>query len=239
MKGTIQKQTIGGRDCALYLPAEYESGRRYPVVYINGTDELQDIVDILEPHFEKECVSFIIVNTETVNWNDDLTPWPAPALTKKTGAFGGQADAYLDVLVSAIKPYIDHHFNTKPEPEDTTLMGYSLGGLTALYALYKYGVFGKIGSLSGSLWYDNWLDFMASHQPLNTAAKVYMSLGTKEQESKNVRMAAVGKCTEKAADILEGQLRDQSNLIFEWNDGGHFTEIPRRYCRALLWLMGI
>ncbi len=237
MKGLIQKLNIGGRDCSLYQPAEYETGGRYPVVYINGTDELPDIINILEPHFDKKCQPFLILNVDTVNWNDDLTPWPAPALTHKSGAFGGDADAYLDSLVTVIKPYIDTYYKTNPEPENSGLVGYSLGGLTALYGLYKRGDFGKFGSLSGSLWYDNWLDFMASHQPWNPAAKVYMSLGTKEQQSKNVRMAAVGRCTQKASEILEGQLHDKSNLTFEWNDGGHFTEIPQRYCRALLWLM--
>lgn len=239
MKGTIQSLEIGGHHCSVYLPTVYETGGRYPVVYIAGTDELSDIISILEPHFEKECAACLLVNIESANWNDDMTPWPAPALFKKSGDFGGFADAYLETIVKIIKPYIDTHYQVKAEPENTALMGYSLGGLTSLYALYKYDVFGKIGSLSGSLWYDHWVDFMESHQPMNAAAKVYISLGTKEEESKNQRMAAVGKCTGKAVGILKDQLTDERNLKFEWNDGSHFTEIPQRYRRALLWLMEI
>lgn len=237
MKGTIQNLNICGQGCSLYLPADYETGGYYPVVYINGTDELPDILGILEAHFNKECQSFLLLNVEMANWNDDMTPWPAPALTRKSGTFGGHAEVYLDTLAATIKPYIDLNYKTMPEPENTALIGYSLGGLTSLLALYKHEAFGKIGCLSGSLWYDHWLDFMASHQPLHKEAKVYISLGRKEEESKNNRMATVGKCTIKASEILESQLSDISNLKFEWNDGGHFTEIPQRYCRALLWLM--
>lgn len=239
MKGTIQHLNISGRECVLYLPKDYETGGHFPVVYINGTDELQDILDIVEPHFGKECEPFIVLNVELSNWNDEMTPWPAPSLSKKTGAFGGHGDAYLEMLTGTIKPHIDAHYRTKPESENTGLMGYSLGGLISLYTLYKYKLFGKIGSLSGSLWYDHWLGFMASHQVMFHDANVYISLGTKEEESKNQRMAAVGRCTLETADILRSQLSNEDSLKFEWNDGGHFTEIPQRYCRALLWLMGI
>lgn len=237
VKGTIERFDIGGRHCSIYLPSDYETGACYPVVYVNGTDELPEIITVLEPHVGRDCEPFMLLNVETVNWNDDMTPWPSPALTKKSGAFGGCADTYLNTLITEIKPFVDTRYRTKPEPESTGLLGYSLGGLTALYALYKYKTFGMIGCLSGSLWYENWLGFVESHQPQNPEAKVYISLGTKEKESKNERMAAVGKCTDKAVEILGGQLSDISCIKLEWNDGGHFTEIPQRFCRAFLWLM--
>lgn len=237
MKGKIKQLIIGGRSCSLYLPPEYEAGGQYPVIYMNGTDEFDDILGLLEPQIGRACVPFLLLNVESIDWNNDLTPWPSPALNKKSSYFGGHADTYLDFLSTIIKPHIDTHYHTKSGPEDTGLIGYSLGGLTALYALYKYESFGKIGCLSGSLWFDNWLGFMSSHRPLNAAAKVYMSLGTKEQESKNDRMAAVGQCTMQAAEILKSQLNNANDLNFEWNDGGHFTQIPQRYTRSLFWLM--
>ncbi|WP_275507574.1 MULTISPECIES: alpha/beta hydrolase-fold protein [Clostridium] len=48
---------------------------------------------------------------------------------------------------------MDAHYRTKTQPENTVLIGYSLGGLATLYSLYLFGTFGKVGSLSGSLWY--------------------------------------------------------------------------------------
>jgi predicted alpha/beta superfamily hydrolase len=237
LKGKVEQFETGGRRCSIYLPPEYKSSGRYPVVYLNGIDELHGIVDATEPHIGKECAPFLLLSIDSVSWNDDMTPWPAPPLTKKSGPFGGRADAYLDTLVNIIKPYVDTNYATKPEPENTGLIGYSLGGLTALYALYTHKTFGRIGSMSGSLWYENWLGYMASQRPVNPGAIVYISLGTKEKESKNARMAAVGECTEKAAEILREQLGDASHLKFEWNDGGHFTDISQRLCRGILWLM--
>jgi predicted alpha/beta superfamily hydrolase len=107
----------------------------------------------------------------------------------------------------------------------------------SLYALYNSGAFGRIGSLSGSLWYDGWIDYMNTRLPVNTGARVYLSLGSSEEHSRNKRMAAVGDCTRKASGILAGQLTSPENLTLEWNRGGHFADIPLRFAQALLWLM--
>lgn len=151
--------------------------------------------------------------------------------------FGGCAVNYLYYLTNTIKPYIDTNYKTKPEPENTALIGYSLGGLTALYALYTSKSFGKIGSLSGSLWYEGWTEFIDSHSPINSDAKVYLSLGKAEGCNRNQRLARVGDCTLKASEIIAKQLNSTERLTLEWNDGGHLTEIPHRFEKAILWLM--
>ena len=238
MKGDIQTLSISEHECSLYLPQEYcTNDKSYPVVYVNGDDIEQEVIEGIEPHFGVDCSEFIILSVQSENWNEDFTPWPAPALTKKSEPFKGGALNYLNFITNTIKPFMDEHYRTKPEPSNTALIGYSLGGLTALYALYTTKSFGKIGSLSGSLWYDGWIEFMNSNVPVNTSAKVYMSLGRGEEHSRNQRMAKVGNCTQKAALILKKQLKLKENLILEWNDGGHFTEIPERFKKALLWLM--
>lgn len=240
MKGTIKKLTIYRHECLLYLPPEYGTSRRhYPVVYLNGGDKIQDIIDGMEFHFDVDCQAFILLCIQPVNWYDDFSPWPVSPLAKNSEAFGGGAFEYLNYLAEVIKPFMDEHYRTMQEPENTALVGYSLGGLTALYALYTCRTFGKIGSLSGSLWYEDFIEFMESNMLLNTGAKVYLSLGKGEERIRNERMAKVGDCTRKAAEILIKQLNIAGNLILEWNNGGHFTEIPHRHQKAILWLMRV
>lgn len=238
MEGNIENLSIAGYECTLYLPPKYyKNDENYPVVYINGEDNIREIMEDLESHFGVDCSAFIAISVMSEEWNEDFTPWPAPALTKKSESFKGGAASYLNFLADTIKPFIDEHYKTRPEPSNTALIGYSLGGLTALYALYTINAFGKIGSMSGSLWYDGWIEFMDSHMPANASSRVYMSLGRGEEHSRNQRMAKVGNCTRKAALILEKQLEFKENLILEWNEGGHFSEVPNRFKRALLWLM--
>jgi predicted alpha/beta superfamily hydrolase len=238
MKGSIQNLSIAGYECTLYLPPKYYiNDVSYPVVYINGEDSIQEIIEEVESHFGVDCNEFIAISVISQDWNVDFTPWAAPPLTKKSESFKGGAASYLDFLANTIKPFIDEHYKTKPEPSNTSLIGYSLGGLTALYALYTISGFGKIGSISASLWYDGWIEFMDSHMIANDFSRVYLSLGRGEEHSRNQRMAKVGNCTREAALILEEQLEFKENLILEWNDGGHFSEVTNRFKRALLWLM--
>ena len=127
------------------------------------------------------------------------------------------------------------HYRTKPEPGHTALFGYSLGGLAAVYAIYKTDVFGVIASLSGSLWFDGFCEFMEREKPLRTDLRIYLSLGKKESRSKNPRMGRVAVCTQRAKEILAGQLGQTGQIYFEWNEGGHFHDVTGRFARAIVW----
>lgn len=48
------------------------------------------------------------------------------------------ADDYLRFLVSELKPYIDQHYVTLPDQQNTFIAGSSMGGLISLYALCEY-----------------------------------------------------------------------------------------------------
>ncbi len=178
---------------------------------------------------------FLLLSVKPESWNDDFTPWAAPAFRAGEEAPQGRADAYLSCLTEKIKPYMDTHYRTKPEAEHTALFGYSLGGLTAVYAIYKTDVFGVIAGLSGSLWFDGFCEFMEREAPVWEKLKVYLSLGKKESRSKNPRMGRVAECTQRARDILAEQLENEERIYFEWNEGGHFHDIEGRFAKAIVW----
>jgi len=242
----IQKLQISGMACRLYLPPGYDEGtERYPVIYVNGEVPVNEIMTKLVNN--KVQADFILLSIKPESWNDDFTPWEAPAFREGEAPPRGRADAYLSRLTGKIKPYMDAHYRTKPEPEYTVLLGYSLGGLAAVYAVYKTDVFGIAASLSGSLWFDGFCEFMEQEKPLRKDIKVYLSLGRKESRSKNPRMGKVAACTERAAEILRAQLEgmdchDGSSaetmdgaVYFTWNEGGHFHDIEGRFAKAIAW----
>lgn len=245
MEFQIQELQISGMTCHLYVPSDYDMGiKRYPTVYVNGEIPVGEILTELTKGNAR--TDFILLSVKPRNWNDDFTPWTAPAFRKNEEAPGGRADVYLSCLTKEIKSYMDTHYRTMPEPGNTALFGYSLGGLTAVYAVYKTDVFGSIASLSGSLWFDGFCEFMEREAPLRRDLRVYLSLGKKESRSKNLRMGKVAECTERAAEILCGQLetingsRGGSNeqtgeVYFEWNEGGHFHHIEGRFAKAIMW----
>lgn len=229
MEGKIQELHIADMDCRLYLPPSYEEGGdRYPVIYVNGEVPIEGILTKLVERSAQ--IKFLLLSIKPNSWNDDFTPWAAPAFRAGEEAPQGRADIYLSCLTEKIKPYMDTHYRTKPEPAHTALFGYSLGGLTAVYAIYKTDVFGVIASLSGSLWFDGFCEFMEREKPIRTDLRIYLSLGKKESRSKNPRMGRVAECTERARKILAGR------VYFEWNEGGHFHDIEGRFAKAIMCL---
>ena len=62
----------------------------------------EDLTAELAKLSEKHGVSIVVI--EDVNWNDDLTPWPAEGVFKKAKPFRGQATAFLDKLTREIIP---------------------------------------------------------------------------------------------------------------------------------------
>jgi enterochelin esterase-like enzyme len=65
---------------------------------------------------------------------------------------GGGADEYLDFLVTAVKPFVDTRYPTRPDRQDTALLGSSLGGLVSLYGAWRHpDVFGHAASFSGTV----------------------------------------------------------------------------------------
>lgn len=58
-------------------------------------------------------------------------------------------DAYLKFMVETVKPRVDREFLTLRGPEDTAVMGSSMGGLMAFYAMAEYPrVFGQAAAVS-------------------------------------------------------------------------------------------
>ena len=184
----------------------------------------EDLSEGLNALSEKHDITMVLV--KEVNWNDDLTPWPAPGVFKKAKPYGGQASTFLERLTGEILPETER--TLKIHDEQRTLVGVSLSGLFALWAGYHTDAFSNIISISGSLWYDGFTDWMSDHTINPKVRQVCMLLGDREKISKEKRMASVEENTAKAAAILE----NQCHTTFELVEGTHFSPIMPRLERA-------
>ena len=187
-----------GRACFAWLPPQAAQG---PVaaVYCNGGDSLEErleeILEGLVPQMGTGLPPFALIGVAPTSWEQEFSPWPAPALGKKSPAFTGGCDAYLADLTGPILAQAEAQFPLSPRREDRMLAGYSLGGLASLYALYQTGVFGGVASLSGSLWFPGWVEFAQSHRPLAPDTRVYLSLGKKEEKVRSPLASSVTKAS--------------------------------------------
>ena len=185
-----------------------------------------DLYDGLKGLSEKYGVSIVVI--EDVNWNDDLTPWPAAGVFKKAKPFGGKAAAFLDKLTHEIIPETERDLGI--EDAERTLLGVSLSGLFAVWSAFNTDVFTNIISISGSLWYDGFVEWMKEQTPSPQLKTVCMLLGEKEKNAKEKRMATVEERTIAAADIMKA--KSQAAVSFELVEGTHFSPILPRLERA-------
>ena len=186
----------------------------------------KDLDNGLEKLAERYRVSIVVIND--VNWNEDLTPWPAEGVFKKAKPFGGQASVFLDKLTRDIIPEAEEDMAI--EGAERTILGVSLSGLFAAWSAFNTGVFTNVISISGSLWYDGFVDWMKENTPSPRIKKVCMLLGEKEKLAKEKRMATVEERTIAATNILKE--KSCADVVFELVEGTHFSPIMPRLERA-------
>ena len=174
----------------------------------------------------------VLVSVEGVDWDRDLSPWPAEGVFRGQ-SFTGGAEDYLTRFTGELIPALEKKLPRIPE--NRILAGYSLAGLFSLWAAYRTDRFDRIASVSGSLWYDGFLDFMRENALSPAVKGIYLSLGDREKNAKNPRMAKVEEATGEAARLL----RERTGLPvpFALNTGGHFRDVPERIARAVLFLL--
>lgn len=99
-----------------------------------------------------------------------------------------QSDGYLSFLVKELKPFIEANFRVATGPENTFVMGSSMGGLISMYAISEYpDVFGGAACLSthwpGIFSMDDnpipnaFMDYMTGHLPDPATHRLYFDYG--------------------------------------------------------------
>ncbi len=170
---------------------------------------------------EKAAAPFRLAAFRIGRWNQQLSPWPAPAVFGRED-FGSGAPATLEDIL---------HF-CREEGKRYFLGGYSLAGLFALWSAYQTDLFQGIAAASPSLWFPGFDAYMREHEI--RCSHVYLSLGDREERTRNPVMATVGDRIRSARALLSEQ---GANCLLEWNEGNHFRDAPLRTARAFLWVM--
>lgn len=209
---------------------------RLPVFYWGVGGEGRASVETVAAYFKEKVpdANFILAAYESENWNDDFSPWKASAVFGKEG-FGGKATDTLKWLTQYYIPYVEAN-----ESEIARFpVGYSLAGLFSLWVYCECDGFAGAVSCSGSLWYEGWLDYVqnaAAKMCTNEAKYIYLSLGDKEEKTKNKLMSTVGDNTKQVYTMLCGNQKNVQGIL-EWNQGGHFSEPDLRVAKGIDWIL--
>ena len=222
---TAQTMQIGSRPCRIYGEAHAE----YLLLQMTGEHELQSMDDEVAAIAQSNR-KYLFAAIPAESWNDALSPWEAPAVWGKQG-FGGKAGDTLRFLTEQVIPTLEQQFRL-PKNVKIILGGYSLAGLFALWVSTQTDLFYGVAAASPSVWFPGWMEFEQQH-PMQTQ-RVYLSLGDKEERTKNTVMAAVGDGIRALHSRLTARSTD---CTLEWNSGGHFKDADLRTAKAFRWAM--
>ncbi len=178
----------------IYLPPAYEtSGIAYPVLYMHdgqnlfdnqtsfaGEWKVDEALNSLATQGKKVPIVIGIENGGNYRIGE-YTPWLNPDYG------GGDGEKYLQFIVETLKPYVDQHYRTLPDRENTGIMGSSLGGLISHFGALKYqSVFGKAGIFSPSYWFSDTVWKFTHDAGKQNDMRIYQLCGTDESSEVDV-----------------------------------------------------
>ena len=166
-------------------------------------------------------IDFQLIAVKVDDWNRDLSPWKAPAVFGKDGFGDGAEDMLRFILAQCVNRSKTYYIG-----------GYSLAGLFSLWTAYQTDVFVGIAAASPSIWFPDFLQYM-KEQDVRTDS-VYLSLGDREEKTRNPLMATVGDCIRESHELL---LDRGIRTTLEWNLGNHFKDAGIRMANGFVWLM--
>ena len=169
-----------------------------------------------------------------INWDDEMSPWECPPLSKNDSPCTGGADKYIKKLTDSIIPAIKEELAA--EPEYIAIAGYSLAGLFAIYSLYKTDIFSIAVSASGSMWFPDFVEYTNKNDFVRKPDRVYFSLGDKEARTRNSLLSTV---EDKTKETYEHYKNNGIDTVFELNPGNHFKDADIRLAKGIAWILKI
>ena len=199
-----------------------QQGDHGPIFYIG--------CDINEKDFEQYIPSsnYLLVLFQTNSWSADYSPWQAN--NPMGGSFEGNGLSTLNELVNSIIPVIHLQY---PNYHGDYLVGYSLAGLFALWGYLENPLFDGAVVSSASLWFENFDTYLKNHQ-FRKQSLIYLSLGGKEEKTKNEVVASIGERYRQLSKDLKNQ-GITTTLVM--NPGGHFTNSTKRMAQGIEWII--
>lgn len=193
LHGNFPSAILGrSRTLRVWLPPGYEAepNRRYPVLYMGDGQNLFNLETSFLPDQEwrvdetatalikaKLIEPVIVVGIDNAGMDRANEYLPT-----RVNNNGGKVADFGRALVEEIKPMIDRTYRTKTGAQNTAVAGSSLGGLMALHVGFQYPkVFGKLGAISPSVWWDDRQVLKAVDAlPRATGQQIWTDIGSEE-----------------------------------------------------------
>ncbi len=240
------------RGVAVWLPPSYgrTTSRRYPVLYLqDGMAALDDDPRSDEP---KAGVDSWVTKLSARGLMSEIIVVAIDNLPGRDQEYSPaiKGPDYADLVVRQIKPCIDQHYRTQPEPEHTGVGGWSLGAFIALYLAWKFPeVFGRAACLSTCFYdcptgSDGDMVMRTYHEMIHASdfdpeQRLYFDYGTDENTDEDISQPEnIEQTLRLTKNLRENLLIPDIDYIFHVEPGGKhlMPDWRRRFYRPLTFL---
>ena len=191
------------------------------LIQLAGNHDISEIKDEVAEIQHLTSMDFELIAVKVDDWNKELSPWKTPAVFGNEDFGDGAVQTLEEILLLCSDKSKTYYIG-----------GYSLSGLFSLWAACQTDLFSGIAAASPSVWFPGFIDYMKEYKI--KSKNVYLSLGNKEEKTRNPVMAKVGDCIREGHAWIKAE---GVNCTLEWNQGGHFKEPMTRTARAFAWVM--
>lgn len=182
-------------DFIVYVPPTYnvEQERMFPVLFMQDGQNLFDPeTSFIKGNYWRlgETADELImagkieplVMVGIYNTGEHRIDEYTPVEDRRLG--GGHADAYGQMLVEELRPFVAQKYRVIISGTDCGMGGSSLGGLVSMYLGLRYPhIFGKLAIMSPSVWWHSRaLLKTVSQLRHNTDQRIWLDIGTNESQ---------------------------------------------------------
>ncbi len=228
----------------VYLPPNYDSQDRYPVLYVLHSYKLNEdhwfdalgITKKSDALIAKGSIEPLIIVAPEIDNSFGVNSSKQPGYAEGSGAPGDEGVLYTgmyeDYITKDVVSYVDTHFNTLKSRNSRYIGGTSMGGFSALHIGFRHPeLYSKVGGHSPALFDGPMWDVLEKmiyptkevrkqNDPLYLAAnqklnKLQIYLDMGDQDDFKV-------VTQKLSDILKGV--KTKSFEFHVNKGGHHDD---------------
>lgn len=200
------------RDIKVYLPPSYNSkqNKYYPVLY---THDGQNVFEGVESYsgdswnlhktaqtlIENKMMEEIIIVAVDNMKDERLSEYAYEDGTYKGEEVKARAEIYEKFITEELIPIIGEGFRVKEGPENTALMGSSMGGLVTFnIGIRRPDLFGKLAVMSPSFWWgkSSPIQKLNSYDYSNLKTRIWLDTGDSEGELMSFSSSVIDKFIE-------------------------------------------
>ncbi len=217
LKDTIMIQTIQIDNLKCVCSSNANSDKIAYILY-----PMDMLGEWIAPATDKYGTNIVVITG--MDWQNVFSPWSAKGVPEGSPDFKGESPEFLEILQHKVIPAVESALKINHSVE-RSLIGVSMSGLFALWQWMLCDTFTNIASLSGSFWYDGFIEWMKHITIPAKTGKGYFLLGNQESKSNVKAFNSVGVNTQEIISLLRSA---GINIEFQSVPGNHYSDpIPR------------